>query len=271
VGGGRVSPLVVDPDNTGRYLQLRGHVELIFDGALEHLDALTRQYTRHPAYYGYATLSGRGRRRRVPASPAAQAGHAGGPAAAAGGGRGQAGPALVAGAGRRLAAAVLGLPEQLRRLLTWDHGREMAEHLQFTIDSGVQVYVCAPHSPWRRGTNENTNGLLRQYLPRVPTYGSSTRPAWIRSRPSSIAALDNPSASRHPHADWRRRCPDPLTPPTIPRQPPLPTVRHRSDVQNPWPKSTSRNRLARKLCDHRRRLLCRVTIIGPSGHSAPCP
>jgi IS30 family transposase len=92
------------------------------------------------------------------------------PPMAAQGPRVKNGPAL-AGHGAEavrdaIAAGITTLPEQLRRSLTWDQGTEMAQHAQLRIQTGLPVYFCDPHSPWQRGTNENTNGLLRQYFPK---------------------------------------------------------------------------------------------------------
>ena len=64
----------------------------------------------------------------------------------------------------KIAEQIGRLPEQLRRSLTWDQGVEMTRHREFTVATGVAVYFCDPHSPWQRGSNENTNGLLRQYF-----------------------------------------------------------------------------------------------------------
>jgi IS30 family transposase len=85
-------------------------------------------------------------------------------------GRVKNGPALAGHGAEAVREAItrtiITLPEALRRSLTWDQGAEMAQHANLRVDAGLQVYFCDPHSPWQRGTNENTNGLLRQYFPK---------------------------------------------------------------------------------------------------------
>jgi IS30 family transposase len=74
-----------------------------------------------------------------------------------------------------LAKTVMTLPARLRRSLTWDQGPEMAGHVRFTIDTGLAVFFCDPRSPWQRGSNENTNGLLRQYFPKGQSLAGVTQ------------------------------------------------------------------------------------------------
>ena len=95
--------------------------------------------------------------------------------------------------------AIATLPSRLVKTITWDQGAEMARHLEFTVETGIPVYFCDPHSPWQRGSNENTNGLLRQYMPKgtdlsVHTPEDLDRIAWsLNDRPRKTLGFLKPS------------------------------------------------------------------------------
>jgi IS30 family transposase len=111
-----------------------------------------------------------------------------------------------------LASSMTTLPEQLRRSLTWDRGKELSQHAAFKVETGIEIYFADPHSPWQRGTNEDTNGLLRQYFPKGTDLSRWTAEAveavstTINSRPrkslgwrTPAEALDEHLRSLHEH------------------------------------------------------------------------
>ena len=98
-----------------------------------------------------------------------------------------------------LARSIATLPAQLRRSLTWDQGHEMSEHRGFSVKTGVDVYFCDPSSPWQRGSNENTNGLLRQYFPKGQSLAGITQErldevaAKLNGRPRKTLGFHTPA------------------------------------------------------------------------------
>ena len=115
-----------------------------------------------------------------------------------------------------ITSTITALPDQLRRSLTWDQGAEMAQHAQLRIDTGLQVFFCDPRSPWQRGTNENTNGLLRQYFPkgtdlnRHSTSDVAAVAATLNRRPRKTLGWKTPSeafvnGNRKPHICGNRK------------------------------------------------------------------
>jgi IS30 family transposase len=110
------------------------------------------------------------------------------------------------------ADAITGLPAQLRRSLTWDQGKKIAEHARFSVATGVPAYFCDPHSPRQRGSNQNTGGRLRQYFPRSTDFRALTQ-----SDLDNVAAELNDRPGKHPDGSHHvrhcmRRCDDRLRP-----------------------------------------------------------
>ncbi len=99
---------------------------------------------------------------------------------------------------KAFAKAMNKLPESLARTLTYDRGKEMSEHKRFTVDTKMQVYFCDPHSPWQRGANENTNGLIRDFWPKGTDFSIITpkQLLWVQEalneRPRETLNWDTP-------------------------------------------------------------------------------
>jgi IS30 family transposase len=153
------------------------------------------------------------------------------------------------------------LPEQLRRSLAWDRGTELARHRDITLATGLDIYFCDPHSPWQRGSNGNTNGLLRQYFPKAPTFRLTTRKNSPASRPNSTADQERHWAGKLPPPRCRRYCwPTPLQrPPETAERPSGHRVAAATQVSG-----TSRGVLARRPQGRarlsRHQSACRITF-----------